>query len=231
MDWALAIERNRQPLLRIVATLFAMIGLAEGGTVARLSRPLHRAVLGVLRPAEAAVRRLIIIAAQGMVVKPYRLRPAPAGLSLAGKGQGGMAFRLFDPRRRRDGVTGFRRTRGPGIGPRIRVIGSDFDPRIPPFLRPGYVPPAAPPPDNTVNAVPLCRRLAAIKAALEDLPRQARRYVRWRARPGTARRPEPASALRPGSPPGSRKNADHEVQAILAECHGLALAVAGPDTS
>ena len=76
MDWALAIERNREPLLRIVATLFAMIGLAEGAAVERLSRPLYRAVLGVLRPAEAAVRRLIIVAAQGMVVKPRQRRPA-----------------------------------------------------------------------------------------------------------------------------------------------------------
>jgi len=59
MDWALAIERNRQPLLRIVAALFAMIGLTETGAVERLSRPVYRAVLGVLRPAEAAVRRLI----------------------------------------------------------------------------------------------------------------------------------------------------------------------------
>ena len=30
MDWALAIERNRQPLLRIVAVLFGMIGLGDG---------------------------------------------------------------------------------------------------------------------------------------------------------------------------------------------------------
>jgi len=31
MDWAFAIERNREPLLRIVAALFAMIGLTEAG--------------------------------------------------------------------------------------------------------------------------------------------------------------------------------------------------------
>ena len=45
MDWALAIERNRQPLLRIVAVLFSMIGLGEGSFVARVSRPVYRAVL------------------------------------------------------------------------------------------------------------------------------------------------------------------------------------------
>jgi hypothetical protein len=84
MDWPLAIERNREPLLRIVATLFAMIGLTETAAVERLSRPVYRAVLGVLRPAEAAVRRLIVIAAQGMVVKPSPIRPAPAGLAILG---------------------------------------------------------------------------------------------------------------------------------------------------
>ena len=69
MDWAKAIEHNRIPLIRIVAALFAMIGLGEGGAVERLSWPLYRAVLRVLRPAESAVRRLIVVAARGIVVK------------------------------------------------------------------------------------------------------------------------------------------------------------------
>ena len=64
MNMSLAIERNRKPLLRIVATLFAMIGLVEGATVERLSSPVYRAVLRVLRPAESAVRRLIVVAAR-----------------------------------------------------------------------------------------------------------------------------------------------------------------------
>jgi hypothetical protein len=235
MDWALAIERNREPLVRIVAALFAMIGLGEGGAVERLSWPVYRAVLGVLRPAEAAVRRLVIVAAQGMAVKLSPVRPAPAGLKIAGKGGARISFQLFDPRKRFDGVNG-RRRKGPRIEPRIRFIDLDFDPRVPLFLRPGYVPPAPAPaaasaPDNTVHAGPLCRRLAAIKLALEDLPRQARRYARWRARPFEARRPKLASTLRPGAPPGFRKRSTHEVQAILAECHWLARTVPGPDTS
>jgi hypothetical protein len=168
-----------------------------------------------------------------MVVKPSPSRPAPAGLKIAGKGGARVSFRLFDPRKRFEGVTGRRRK-----GPRIRVIGRDFDPRVPPFFRPGYVPPApapaaapAPPPEGTVNAGPLCRRLAAIKLALDDLPRQARRYARWRARPFAARRPKLFSTLRPGAPPGFRKRSTHEVQAILAECQWLAHTVLEPDTS
>src|SRR3954447_20299847 len=84
MDYASAIECHRQPLLRLVATLYAMIGLAEGGMVEQLMRPLYRKVLSLLRPAEWAVRRLIVIAAQGLVVEPQATRKAaskPAGAS------------------------------------------------------------------------------------------------------------------------------------------------------
>src|SRR5688500_12119699 len=106
MDWAFAIERHREPLLRIVAALFAMIGLTEAGQVERLSRPVYRAVLLVLRPAEAAVRRLVIVAARGMVVKSSPVRPAPVDLAISGKGQGRVSFQLFDPRRRSDKAHG-----------------------------------------------------------------------------------------------------------------------------
>src|SRR5919108_6239472 len=130
MDWDRAIERNRQPLLRIVESLFAMIGLNEAGPVDRLARPLYRAVLLVLRPAEAAVRRLIIVAARGMVVKASPKRAAPVGLAITGTGQGRMSFRLFDRRRRFDGGNE-RPTRGPQPQPRIRFLDVGFDPRIP----------------------------------------------------------------------------------------------------
>jgi hypothetical protein len=241
MDWDRAIERNREPLLRIVAALFAMIGLSEAGRVERLSRPIYRAVLLVLRPAEAAVRRLIIVAARGMVVKPSPKRAAKAGLTISSKGQGRVSFRLFDPRKRFDQVHR-RPHRGPRPQPRIRCIGVDFDPRVPSFLRfePIVPQPVAPAPapaaqasqkDDTVNALPLCRRLAAIKLALDDLPRQAKRLARWRARPVAERRPRLSSPMRPGRPPGRRKRQTHEVDEILRECHWLAHNVPVPNTS
>ena len=228
MDWALAIERNREPLLRIVAALFAMIGLGEGGAVLRLPRPLHRAALGVLRPAEAAVRRLIAVAARGMAVKPLASRPIPAGLERLRAGGGRVAFQLFDPRERFDRYTGLGRRRRTGPGPRIRVI--DFDPRIP-WLREPQPIATVPEPDDTVDARRLCRRLAAIKRALDDLPGQARRNARWRAKPLEARRPKRATAFRSGAPPGHRRRPAHAVHAILTDCDWLARAAARADTS
>jgi hypothetical protein len=228
--WDMAINRNRLPLLRIVATLFAAIGLAEGGTVERLAWPLYRAVLSILQSAEAAVRRLIVVAARNLVVKPPKARPAPAKLKRSGKdkskGQGRMSFRLFDPRKRFDWVYDpF--SQGPDPEPRL-----DGDAKGPLFRASPPVAPA-PAPDGTVSAASLCRRLAAIKAALDDLAAQARRYARWRAKPVERRRPRVTSPLRPGPPPGQRKKPSHEVDHILAECHWLAhtVPVPEPDTS
>ena len=88
MDWAKAIEINHAALTRIVLGLIAMVGIVEGGAGVLLPQPLYRAVARVLRPAESAVRRLIVIAARGLVVKPSSLRPMPKGLAIAGKGGG-----------------------------------------------------------------------------------------------------------------------------------------------
>jgi hypothetical protein len=232
MDWAYAIERHRQPLLGIVATLYAMIGLTDDRRVERLSWPLYRAVLAVLRPAESAVRRLIVMAARGLVLKPYAPRPAPAGLAIAGKGQGRLCFRLFDPRVPAGRGADRRSTRGPA--PRLRILDFAFDPRVPLFRRPAPAISAPEPQvtrDDTVSATPLCRRLAAIRRALSDLPREARRYARWRAKPVAQRHPKVCAVLRPGPPPYLRRTSNHEVHAILSECHALARDVLAGDTS
>ena len=66
----------------------------------RIPQPLHRAVLRVLRPAESAVRRIMVIAARGLVVKAAPSRPMPKG-HMIGKGAGRRlpAFQLFDTRK------------------------------------------------------------------------------------------------------------------------------------
>ena len=174
--------------------------------VERLSRPLYRIVLRALRPAEAAVRRLIIVMARDIVVKPRPKRPFPTGRVIARKG----SRRRPRPRRAvlqivrpaKAVSTGSMAAAGSGrkIEPRIHVL-DGFDPRIPWFLR-SQSTPAAPAPkenetidDDTVNAGALCRRLFAIMRALEDLPRQARRLALWRSRPIEERRPRRETPL------------------------------------
>ncbi|HUQ37258.1 MAG TPA: hypothetical protein VM144_12865, partial [Aestuariivirga sp.] len=96
---------------------------------------------------------------------------------------------------------------------------------------PGRPPVAAPPPsDGLASAVRLTRRLQALKLALDDLPRQAKRLARWRVRRENAKTPKFKSPLRPGRPPGHRREPTHEVDEILTECHELAWAEK-PDTS
>ncbi|MBZ0216548.1 MAG: hypothetical protein K8F25_08350, partial [Fimbriimonadaceae bacterium] len=103
MDWDHAIKRNSEVLAGIVADLFAMLGLvALTDTVSRLPWPAYRAVLRVLRPAESCLRRLIVVAARGLVVKPMVSRPRKAGAAKPRK-KGVLrvpSFQLFDPQPR-----------------------------------------------------------------------------------------------------------------------------------
>ncbi len=80
MDWDEIIERNAERLAAVVTGLFVMAGFGRGGT-ALLPRHVCRALLILLRPAESALRRLIIIAARGLVVK---LRAGGASARLSG---------------------------------------------------------------------------------------------------------------------------------------------------
>ena len=251
MDWDFAIQRHRGPLLRIVAGLFVMIGLTEGGVVERVSRPLYRLVLGRLRTAESAVRRLIFVAARNIVVEPKPRRPAQAGRKSSGESNGqetgktkrkrGVFFRLFDPPKRFKESYGrhFKKLRRPE--PRVTIIDLGYDPSGP-TIRLFQPPPAAPAPvpeedeaieDGTVDAGPLIRRLMAITDALQDIPRHAMRLARWQSQPVEERHPPRSSPLRPGRPPGFRQRAKHEVDDILKECHWLARNVEPPldDTS
>ena len=76
MDWNAAIEKNREALKRVLAMLVAMAEFAGGR--ATLPRHLHRAILRLLRPAESAARRLVIVAARGLVVTLPPPRPRKA---------------------------------------------------------------------------------------------------------------------------------------------------------
>ena len=228
MDWDLAIKRNGKALKGIIEVLFALLGLDGTDAASRIPRSLHSAVLGVLRPAESAVRRLIVIAARNVVVKLAPSRPMPEGHRI-GKGGGSTlpSFQLFDPLKRLKPVRAMKFTR---LVPRIHFFGPD--PRVAalfPAPRPVVEPP--PPPDGRVNATRLHRRLQALKSALENLPRQAKRLVRWQERRKAAPDHKFTLPLRPGHPPGYRRKPIHEVDEVLIECDDLAWEAMKPDTS
>ncbi|MEP9388216.1 hypothetical protein [Mesorhizobium sp. KR9-304] len=195
MDWNAAIENNREALKRVLAMLVAMAGLDH--RPATLPRHLHRAVLCLLRPAEAAVRRLIIAAARGIVIAlppEYQRKPQPARSIL----RNGIGTGIVMPRglRPKAGTRPARfclplTDRLPRWGAPPRSPACGF-PRIsiPGLTRPSPVP-RAPAPDDPVDAARLTLRLAALGRALDDLPREARRFARWRAR-GVASKPDAA---------------------------------------
>jgi hypothetical protein len=235
LDWNFAIEKHREALKRILATLVAMAGFpvlhvsegAHGDTT--LPRHLHRALLALLRPAEAAARRLVIIAARGLVVVRRQVRPeavTPRGAGVLATppkaAPRALSLPLFDPL-----PLWKRRISHAGV-PRISV--------------PGLTTPFAiaerrePSPDDAVGAGRLSQRLHALADVLDDLPRHARRFARWRAtRAGAQERRGAAGPtrfrriwpLRPGWPPGHRsrrsRRSVHEVHEVLGDLHGLAV--------
>ncbi len=233
MNWDLAIKRNSEALAEIVADLFAMLGLVGTEMVSRLPWPTYRAVLRVLRPAESALRRLIVVAARGLVVKPAASRPRPAGAIKARKGLSprSASFPLFDPQTR---IMLPRRRRPRRPGGRIHMFNADNQlVTIWPPPRPAASAPPAPPKsaDGLVNANRLIRRLEALEAALQDIPRQAMRLARWRTRQEKSHNPSFKTPLRPGHPPGHRRRKIHEVDELLSECNWLACHAAMADTS
>ncbi len=232
MDWPLAIDRNRDQLLRIIAALFAMAGLSEGARVALLPRHVYRAVLNVLRPAESAVRRLIIIVARGLVLKVRASSVAKKGARPFPHIEAASvpAFPLIDPRKR-FAPEGFEWDKVKVIQ-RIRVLGG-----YEPLFLPMPPVPAAKDSTDLIGATGLCRRLQSLKLALQNLPQQARRLARLHSRQALARKiqkpfqPGLLPPARPGSPPGFRKRPVREIDHVLRECHALAMDIYAGDTS
>jgi hypothetical protein len=269
MDWNMVIEGNREALKRVLAMLVGMAGLGHSAIGSRQSEPaqavndpsdcplptadcrptlprhLKLAIVRLLRPAESAVRRLIIVMARGLVVtlpppRPRKAKPAsiflskpggtgiylPPGVHMPGSPvcAGGATapslprtpslplldpLRPFRPRPKRPPQSSIPRISFPGL-----VAPSPITPRRPPG------------PDDPLDATRLSLRIAALGAALDDLPAQAKRFARWRARKqaGRARRTWP---LRPGRAPGQRpaNRRRHEVYEVLTNLHWFAFEV------
>jgi hypothetical protein len=245
-----------------------MMDFGHSPKPASLPRYLHRAVLRLLRPAEAAARRLIIVAAREIVVPPTRPRqrkPKPAPVFLR-RGSGGTGvflppgFVTPPPTPLREGeanpahgsFSSLLREGASGGGAKTpaRRLGFPLLDPLPRYRRhrpaargvpriscPGYTRPFGlasrrpPAPDDPVDAVRLGLRLAALGRVLDDLPRAAMRFARWRVRAANAARAQDRKArriwpLKPGLPPGARRpgsrREDHGIDEILSATHGLA---------
>jgi hypothetical protein len=234
--WDAAVVHNRQALALVVADVLAMLQVFGGMEAVRLPRVVHAAIMRVLRPAESALRRLIVIAARDLVVEPpphSKQAPTTGKRAPQRKPAARMSFQLIDPRKRFSSGT---RVRYATLSPRVYVI-AQAAPFAPLFQQPQGPPdrPAIPEDlERLISARRLVFRLKALTAALDDIPQQAKRLARWRLIRARQEPPRFSSPLRPGKPPGYRSKPQQEVDEILADCHKYALGVLSevtPNTS
>lgn len=239
MDWTLALNRHSLALRQVIATLAAIfINCSTIEPVRSLPRHVRIDMLRLLRPAESAARRLIVIAARGLVLPTVRPRK-PGPNAYWGRNALGRLVRRVVPLHKLPGVKP-----APPRGHSFPLLDPLADPTkrrpkrarhsVPRIAQPGVfdrrpVPPK-PKPSDLVDARRIFQRLDTLTKVLDDLPKQARRYLRWCSRRERARaenRRHRQSLMKPGTPPGwqrqKRNRARHQVFDILDETHGLAL--------
>jgi hypothetical protein len=220
-SWSNIIDRNTGLLKPIVTAMFVLLGGA-----ARLSPGVYRKVMLLLRPTESAVRRLIVIAARGVVAKPFSVRPKPTGPITSKGGTSRCCFALFDPRKRFPQFQQIQKRKVAKVAPRFYLVGSNPPGTAPWYAQPCPVPPVvpAPPPlsDGLVDGARLSRRLHALQSALADIPRQAIRLARWRLRRLSKPHLRKMDVMRYGRAPGYRKQKTREIDTILDDCHYFA---------
>ena len=234
MDWDQIIERNCERLVAVLTELFAVAGFGLGGT-ALLPRHVCRAILALLRPAESALRRLIVIAARGIVVKLREAgvsRAFPKGAAFERDAGRVAAFCLIDPLKRFAPEWFEEEVAVPQTVPQAmpRISLSGFI--NPVFALPKPIPVFRPVPEDgdLVSPNALRRRLIAMRHALDNLPRQALRLARWKAR-RALKKIGRMSPFRPGFAPGYQRHHQREIDVILADCHHFAQDAWYADTS
>ncbi len=209
-DWKLAIEKNKAALAQVVAGLFVIARCAPGtipgsGNMLHLTKNVRNHLATVLRKAEAALRRLLVlfVRVHGIRVTHGKTPEAPlpdySGFPPAHKNPI-PRFNLIDPRKLL----------------RLPLIDETPD-RLFETSRTAHQ--ANEPTPNTAH---LLRRLAALDHALKTLPAQAKRLARIIEQRKTAP-PGPGCVgpIRPGRPPGHCHRPKDEADHVLRECHGL----------
>jgi hypothetical protein len=243
-NWKRAVERYSDELSEIVAELIAMAGLQGVAFVDTLPRRLYFRILSILRPAEYAARRIILMAACKLEWD-IRIVEAKAGKKSAES--------LTSPPRGSEGrVETSARSESEGQGHRVPAFDL-FDPAKDYgkfFLTDAeyaalmkareearYLPVPYHSPDEPVNAVRLCRRIRALADAMQNIDRYAIRLARWKARHmpnGTKggavglkhtslRSLSRCQPLRIGQPPGWKKHPETAIEEVVKDTHILAL--------
>ena len=233
MDWTALMDARREALLRVVMALTAAlrIGMGIGGGTS-LPRHLRLALVRLVRPAEAAARRLVVIAAwvEGLTPPEVSTPKARAGRRAGASSRAARALQLAladalpDPTRHRPVRQA---TRG---CPRITFLDEPAhvaEAREAARAR-ALAEAAAAKRVRAEDAARLVARLDAVRAALDDLPAQARRLMGWCARQERRRladRPSRLSPIRHGRPRASvrRAAARHSVHDQLDRLHAIAV--------
>jgi hypothetical protein len=234
------VEHNREKFIPIIARLFKLSRIAPGerpeldrdvhAGVFNISLPLYvyAKVMEMLVPAEAALRRLIIMVAHGLDFTPPAFRiPAPRKDIAAPQGASGApapaaappvpaipAFQMFDP---------------------IKTFEDYYRAEITGIARPfpGAFAPARGE-CEPVSAISLWRRVNALSEAFNDLPGMARRYLTWKARSrrrskhNLPSRPGRACILRPLYLRGFTRRPKMDVHTLLRECNIWAQEILSP---
>ncbi len=206
MDWQLVINRNREALLTLIVALMASLGLAPNGQLTTLPQFLYARALLIIRPAESALRRLIMIAA---------LQLNPRGVTLPKSRERNADFVRQNPR----------------VEPRLPTFDlidplKTFGEEAPDYSTFGSAQGDESADRTPIPADALGRRLLALKNALESIPAQAKRLARWYAARDLAlsqNQPHRLSPIRPGPPPYSRRDKRSEMDKLLTECHLMAI--------
>ncbi|HTV67882.1 MAG TPA: hypothetical protein VMF90_05025 [Rhizobiaceae bacterium] len=233
MDERLA-ELEHRSLQRILGDLWIMSGLGRRATILR---SVHRLVTRLLRPAEAAARRLITVLAMHITVTlPPARTAAPNSSQPDTTGPDGVQSQADRPPAdlppdewRSDGWRPF-------VLPELlpRLPDPDAQPRPCPIIFSGM--------DDEIDGSRLAHRIDALFHALDDIQAAAQRLARWQALRQRARSRGVFCAiqpLRPGPPLDLRGRAarrlkkHEELFGILESAHERAWWArnAPPDTS
>ena len=206
----LCLALNWPRVAALVERVILLIGLAGEAPV--LPRAIRNQALRLIRPAEAMLRRLLVLmAVQSPVDAPQPAQRGPRNPRKNPKPTPNLTphFNLLEPQHSL--------RIGPvlppyaAFGPRIWSLGSDWT----------YLPPD--PAENTPDLGSLLRRIAALEAVLSAPETYGRKMAKWLARRDQKQGAHRRFPMRPGRPPGyARRDTDRIMAGALRDLNTFA---------